>query len=66
MATKPIYRRNPTVSWRHNRGLKKADDITGQWVYEAMMVTDDDGNKVLPNPSNLDRRYDIEGDGQIG
>jgi hypothetical protein len=51
---------------KHNRGLKKADDITGEWRYEDMLITDDDGNRVLPDPAHLDRRYDLEGDGQIG
>ncbi len=66
MATRPIYRRNPSLGPKNNRGRKKPDDITGKWVYEDMLVTDADGNQVLPDPNHLDRRYDLEGDGQIG
>lgn len=66
MATRPIYRRNPARSARNNRGRKRADDITGKWSYEDNLVRDDDGNSVLPDPVHLDRRYDLEGDGQIG
>lgn len=63
MATRPVYRPNPSRGWRGQHGRKMADAIDGRWSYENLMTENDDGQMVDPRGMrSYDVRYDLDGD----